>query len=186
MKKILSFTAVLAFAGMASAASLNWTITNVYQSDDSTTKAQGYSAYLFITEQAKDYGAQVTTVEDITTLITSKGDLEPYIAAGPQLTGTTGGFTGVNTGYYGSFDAGDSLTGFAVIFDAATYAEANNFIVTATKSASWSSATGAKALAFGSMAAATSTNPSWTAVPEPATAAMALLGIGMMLKRRKA
>ncbi|MBR1835731.1 MAG: PEP-CTERM sorting domain-containing protein [Kiritimatiellae bacterium] len=186
MKKILSFTAILAFVGAASAASLNWTITNVYQSNDSTTKAQGYSAYLFITEQAKDYGAQVTTVEDITTLITSKGNLEPYIAAGPQLTGATGGITAASTGYYNAFDAGDSLTAFAVIFDAATYAEASHFIVTGEKSASWTSSAGAKTLGFGSMAAATSTNPSWTAVPEPATAALALLGLGLMIKRRKA
>ena len=186
MKKILSSLGILAFISAASAASLNWTITNVYQSSDPTTKAQGYSAYLFITEQAKDYGAQVTTVEDITALITSKGNLEPYIAAGPQLTGSTGGFTGVATGYYGAFDAGDSLTGFAVIFDAATYEQASNFIITGLKSQSWTSATGSKALAFGSQAAATSTNPSWTSVPEPGTAALALLGVGMLLKRRRA
>ena len=30
------------------------------------------------------------------------------------------------------------------------------------------------------------TTDSWTAVPEPATAALALLGLGLMIKRRKA
>ncbi len=179
MKKILAFSAALVMAGSTSAASLNWSISKVI--DSSGNALSGVAAYLFITEQSGDFGATVASVEKITTLIESGADLSDYIA-GTGTTNASGVISG-STGYYGNFGAGDSLTAFAVIFDAADYASAANYIVTAEKSASWTSSTGAKQLAFGSQA-----NATWspTSVPEPGTAALALLGVGMLLKRRKA
>ncbi|MBR1608255.1 MAG: PEP-CTERM sorting domain-containing protein [Kiritimatiellae bacterium] len=180
MKKLLTIAASIAVASAVSAAGLNWNITAV---TDATTgqKVSGYSAYLFISEQSGDFGAKTASADEISTLITSGGDFAEYIAAGPTLTSAAGGVSGA-TGYNGNnFGAGDSLTAFAVIFDAADYASAKNFIVTAAKSASWTSPTGSKSLGFGSQA-----NATWTAVPEPATAALALLGLGLMIKRRKA
>ena len=180
MKNIIAFFSAVVIASSASAASLNWTISSVLNS--SGEKAENYMAYLFITTQSSDFGAKTISVADCENLITSGGDLSDYIAAS-KLTNANGGVTGA-TGYNGtSFAGGDSLTAFAVIFDASDYASASNYIITKTADASWSSATGAKNLVFGSQA-----NATWspTSVPEPGTAALALLGVGMLLKRRKA
>ena len=177
MKKFALLFSAVAFSTVASAASLNWSMNKIV--DENGAAMVGVTAYLFITEQSSDFGAKVTTVDEIKSLITSGGDLSEYIAAS-GTSNAAGGISG-NTGYYGSFGAGDSLTGFAVVFDAATYGEAQHYIVTAEKSASWTSPTGAKALAFGSLQ-----NSTWVSVPEPATAALALLGLGLMIKRRKA
>jgi len=53
--------------------------------------------------------------------------------------------------------------------------------MTSIQETSWASATGAKSLQFGPQ-----TNATWKAVPEPSVALMGLLGLGMLLKRRKA
>ncbi|MBR1608250.1 MAG: PEP-CTERM sorting domain-containing protein [Kiritimatiellae bacterium] len=183
MKKILSAFAVAAVTATVQAASLNWAIATVYE-PGTDTLANGYSAYLFITEQANDYGAKVTTVDEIESLIQSKGSLSDYIAA--QVAISNGRQAVSATGYNGNnFANGDSLSGFAVIFNATDYSEATGYFVTAEKSASWTSGTGAKSLAFGAQTA-TKNATAWTAVPEPATAALALLGLGLMIKRRKA
>lgn len=182
MKKILSIAMVMALTFMCRAASLNWTITAVYELGTETL-ATGYSAYLFISEQSSNWGAKTATIEEITALIESKGDISDYVAASAE---TTNGRVPSATGYNGSnFAAGDSLTGFAVIFDASDYASAAHYLVTSEKSASWTSGTGAKSLGFGGQLA-TKDAASWTSVPEPGTAALALLGIGMLIRRRRA
>ena len=162
---------------MVQAATLSWSAANIYV-PGTTTQSTGYLAYLFVSAQSGDFGATAASVDTITSLIESKADLTEYIAA----TGaTSGGRLSGATGYYKNFGAGDSLTAFAVVFDAATYAEAQHYIVTDEKTASWTSATGAKTVTFGSQA-----NQTWTSVPEPGTAALALLGVGMLIRRRRA
>ena len=178
MKKLIAIASALLVVGTCQAATLNWSMSNIL---DPVTKekASGFAAYLFITQQSSDFGAKTTTVADIESLIKSKGDLSDYIA-GTGSSNNSGMLNGA-TGYYGNFGAGDSLTGFAVIFDAADAASAKHYIVTAEKSASWTSSTGMKTLGFGSQA-----NATWTAVPEPSTAVLALAGLALLLKRRKA
>ena len=194
MKKSLTFIAVLALANAVQAASLNWNITSVL-SPTTGEKADGYLAYLFITEQNVTHGttATTTTIQAVKDLIESgaeyytegdnkylkKGDDKIQIAA--MGTSVSGGISGA-TGYNGNnFDKPDSLKAFAVIFDANTLAGAKNYIVTAEKSASWTSSTGARPLAFGNQSGAT-----WTPVPEPSTAVLALAGLALLLKRRRA
>ena len=182
MKKVLTITAIAAFAGAAHAATLNWTMRQISMEGANLTAG---SAYLFITEQSSDFGAPVVTVDQITGLVESDGDYAS-LAAGNVGTVRNGLVSGA-TGYYANFGAGDSLSAFAVIFDA----EKENYILTSVQSASWAGPGGAQTLNFGSQANATwkptaSTPDTPPVVPEPATAAMALLGIGMMLNRRKA
>ena len=67
----------------------------------------------------------------------------------------------------------------------------NYYIVNggATKSVSFTSSTGAKNLAFGSQATATQAAGAWTAtaVPEPTSGLLMLLGMaGLALRRRRA
>ena len=179
MKKILAITVVLATTFAANAATLTWNLMNIKEVGSTTANATGYTAYLFISQQSSDFGAKTASIETITSLIKSKGDLSEYIASTKTVNnGTASGATGYNGT---AFTAGDSLTGFAVVFDASDYSNAKNYFVTAEKSASWTSATGQKPLAFGNMA-----NATWTAVPEPSTAVLALAGLALLLKRRKA
>ena len=178
MKKYLAFAAFMAFIGIAPAAQLGWTATVIYE-PGTTTLANGYSIYLFITEQSGSFGADITTVSDITSLIKSKGDVASKAAANASI---TAGRAPGQTGYNGNnFAAGDSLSAFAVIFDAADAASASNYILTETKSVSWKSGTGTVNLPFGSQK-----NATWTAVPEPSTAVLAFAGLALLLKRRKA
>jgi len=198
MKKLLTLAVVIATASLAQAATLSWMASQVYQPKENPTDANvavnGGLVYLFITEQSKEFGAGVTTATAVSDFITSGAELytdtegKKYLKKGDDkigiaaqgATNTAGGFSGA-TGFYGNFGAGDSLTAFAVVFDASTLAEAKNFMVTSTKSASWTSPSGAKTLLFGSQA-----NATWTAVPEPSTAVLALAGLALLLKRRRA
>jgi hypothetical protein len=179
MKKILAIAALVATTTVVQAASLNWSATTIYQ-PGTTTALSGGLAYLFISAQSGDFGAKIASVDDIRSYISEGKDLTEYIAA-TGATNDKGGLAGA-TGYNGTnFGAGDSLTAFVVVFDAETLADAKNYIVTAEKTASWTSSTGAKTIMFGSQK-----NATWTAVPEPSTAVLALAGLALLLKRRKA
>ena len=200
MKKLLTLAVVVATIGLAQAATLNWSAMQIYQPKKNPTDANvavnGGLALLFITEQSGDFGAGLTTIDDVVAFITGgatavvnestqkvtglkKGN-ETIDVAASGATNASGLLSGA-TGYYGNFGAGDSLKAFAVIFDGATLDTASNYIVTGIKEASWTSSTGAKTVTFGSQA-----NATWTPVPEPSTAALALAGLALLLKRRKA
>ena len=193
MKKFLAFALILASVGVTHAASLSWSAFSINQ-PGTTTTATGYTIYLFITEQSGDFGSAATTVSAVTDII--KSGVEFYTEGGKNYlkngadkvqiaaVGETDGgrIKTAATGYNGNnFGGGDSLKAFAVIFDASSLSSASNYIVTGVKSASWTSTSGAKTLAFGSQA-----NATWTAVPEPSTAVLALAGLALLLKRRKA
>jgi hypothetical protein len=182
-------------SGITQGASLNWSANSIYQPGTTTPVDTGL-AYLFLTAQNKDYGVTVTTVDAVKDLLSSgaefytdtdtgknyikKGDDKIQIAASGS-TNNKGGLAGA-TGFNGSaFDNGDGLTAFVVVFDATNFADAKNFIVTSEKSASWTSSSGSKTMMFGSQA-----NATWTPVPEPSTAALALAGLALLLKRRRA
>ena len=53
MKKMLVLLGVVACAAYANAASINWTISNVYSASDTTAKASGVG-YLFVTENTSN------------------------------------------------------------------------------------------------------------------------------------
>ena len=185
MKKMILALVVALVAGLSQAASLNWTITNVKSSSDSTAAGGSYIAYLFFTEVSSSLAEtySVTTVDAVKTAIAGgTTTFDTTTAPKAYATGTTsssGGITGA-TGLSG-FDSGDSVTGFAVVFDA----DKKNYIVTDVKSASWTSSTGAKSLAFGSQANNTTFIPA--SVPEPCSVALVLMGVAVLgLKRRVA
>ena len=177
MKKLLTIAAFAALVTASHAATLSWQIAGI---TSPTGVKQGLSVYLFITEQSSDFGAKTTSVDEITSLLKSKGDVSSYVAA--EATTTAAGGVPIATGYNGgNFGAGDSLSGFAVVLDAANVASANNYILTDVKHVEWKGATGAQTMRFGSLA-----NATWTAVPEPSTAVLALAGLALLLKRRRA
>ena len=193
MKKLMVLAAVGAMAFASQAANCNWTISNVFDPSSTATeqvKMNGGAVYLFITAGTGDVGGSFTTVKmDETIAAIAGGDLSVLTKAVKSANLTTAGGISGDTGIstkFGSTSA-DTLSAFAVIFDAATAATADNYHATALKDQSWSlGASGAKILAFGSQG--TSGVTAWTAVaPEPTSGLLLLIGMaGLALRRRRA
>lgn len=189
MKKALVAVALGVVACTVHAATLNWAITNIKTPADSTVAGSGYMSYLFMTAQTvssttgDNFGVANTTVDAAIAALTAGtfADYASTYAAASKAATAAGLVTGA-TGYYANFNAGDALSAFAVIIDAGSPANVQHYIVTPTMSTSWTSGTGAKQLNFGTQASAT-----WTAVPEPTSGLLMLLGMaGLALRRRRA
>ena len=192
MKKLMIACFAVAIAAVAQAATINWTITNVYSPSDSTAKvaAGSMSAWLFVTANSTDVtsGIPVTTLAAVQAVLDS-GDLTGLSSlaaahASNSAEGTIGGATGLT-----GFSSG-SLTAFAVVVDSTDLAAAENYFLAGNgseKTASFTSATGMKVLNWGSQATITQAAGGWTAVPEPTSGLLLLLGMaGLALKRKHA
>ena len=192
MKKLMIACVAVAMAAVAQAASVNWTISNVYSPSDSTAKAAvgSMSAWLFVTANSTDVttGIPVTTLSAVQAVLDS-GDLTGLasLSAANGTNSSLGMFTGA-TGLEG-FSSG-SLTAFAVVVDSTDLASAQNYFLAsggAEKTATFTSATGAKNFGWGSQATITQAAGGWTAVPEPTSGLLLLLGMaGLALKRKVA
>lgn len=190
MKKMMIACVAVAMAAVAQAASINWTISNVYSPSDTTAKvsAGSMSAWLFVTANSTDVttGIPVTTLAAVQAVLDG-GDLTGLssLAAAHASNSTDGTISGA-TGLTG-FSSG-TLTAFAVVVDGADLASAGNYYLVnggATKDATFTSSTGTKMLAFGSQATATQAAGAWTAVPEPTSGLLMLLGLAGLALRRK-
>ncbi|MGN0855603.1 MAG: PEP-CTERM sorting domain-containing protein [Kiritimatiellia bacterium] len=187
MKKIILMCVSVALAAATQAASINWTITNIYSASDPSAKVGigSVTAYLFVTENTTDVsaGITVTTMAAVQAVLDS-GDfagLDDLMSA--KAANTTAGIVGGATGLT-DFSSG-SLTAFAVLVDS----DDNYLLVSegATKSVTFTSATGAKALAFGDQTANSQANWVGAAVPEPTSGLLMLLGVaGLALRRKRA
>ena len=191
MKKLMTLFAAVAIAAVSHAASINWTITNVYSPSDTTAKvaAGSMSAWLFVTANSTDVsGIPVTTLTAVQSVLESKDLSGLATLAAAHATSTSDGSIGGATGLTG-FSSG-SLSAFALLIDSTDLGTANNYYLVnagADKTVSFTSSTGTKVLAFGTQATATQTAGAWTAVPEPTSGLLMLLGLaGLALKRKVA
>ena len=194
MKKLLIACVAVAMAAVVQAASVSWTITNVYSPSDSTSKvASGsMSAWLFVTANSTDVTSVKTTTMAAVQAVLEGGDLTGLssLAAAHGNNNADGAFTGVSA-LPTTFSSG-SLTAFAVVVDSTDLATAQNYFLAsggAEKTVTFSSATGTKALAFGSQASITQAAGGWTStsVPEPTSGLLMLLGMaGLALRRKRA
>lgn len=192
MKKLMIVCVAVAMAAVAQAASINWSITNVYSPSDSTSKvsAGSMSAWLFVTANSTDVttGIPVTTMAAVQSVLDG-GDLTGLssLAAAHASNTAVGNIAGA-TGLTG-FSSG-SLTAFAVVIDSANLATAEHYFLVsdgATKTATFTSATGVKMLAWGDQTAISQDPTKWSAVPEPTSGLLLLLGMaGLALKRKVA
>ena len=192
MKKIMITCVAVAMAAVVQAATVNWTITNIYSPSDSTAKvaAGGMSAWLFVTANSTDVttGIPVTTMSAVQAVLDS-GDLTGLTSlAAAHASNTGAGSIGGATGLTG-FSSG-TLTAFAVVVDSTDLASAENYFLVgggATKNATFTSATGAKTLIWGDQTSYTQGAGKWSAVPEPTSGLLLLLGMaGLALKRKVA
>ena len=182
------FVAVATVALASQAANLNWTISNVFQPGSTTDKVNGGAVYLFLTAVSGNTASTFNTVNiaDITAAL-DKGDTSVLSDAVVASTLSSVGVKTGNTGLSGSFGAtsADSLTAYAVIFDAANAADASNYILAGPKDASWAQGTSAAStLSFGTQASAT-WNSMGEDVPEPTSGLLLVLGGAMLALRRR-
>lgn len=176
MKKLLSLLIVAAMAGAASAASIDWTLkgSSFTTSDGSATRAYDY---LVVAILESDLNSAVSAISTINTDSTA---FESYV----QSSGTTTK-TGATSGSFTvSQDSGVSIPLVLIAFDANNYAEAQNYLVSdAQTGVTYEPPSTPTTATFNSGSYA---NHEWTAVPEPSTAALALAGLALLLKRRRA
>ena len=192
MKKLMIICVATLITAVAQAATVNWTISNVYSPSDATAKvaAGSMSAWLFVTANSTDVttGIPVTTLAAVQSVLDS-GDLSGLSSlAAAHGSNTAAGNVVGSTGLTG-FSSG-SLTAFAVVVDSTDLASAENYFLVsdgATKSVTFTSATGAKVLLWGDQTSYTQGAGKWSAVPEPTSGLLLLLGMaGLALKRKRA
>ena len=194
MKKLIAFS-IAVFAISASAASFQWRVTGATFNGTALENVAGYLVYL----------GTSTSVSDLYTInFTPPGEITPaaYVDSGATGTGRNAGTLlktyndATSTGGDGSQVAIGKYFGAVLVYNDGTDTWYN--FTTAAQSIT-ADATGAferKTFAFDFTTKTTidadgQTPSGWTkiniaAVPEPSTAALALAGLALLLKRRKA
>lgn len=196
MKKLI-FGLALTVVGMAQAASVSWSMPNVYGPDGATKPGkETYTAYLFVTANSTDVstGINVVTKSDVMAILTSGNlsGLDSYasVIKGNTGTGTWMGATGLGGESSKLFSSG-SLSAFAVIIDSTSLESAEHYFLISggeERSVTFGSASGAQTLLFGSQDSLTfgdAAASNWIPVPEPTSGLLLLLGMGALALRRK-
>jgi L-aminopeptidase/D-esterase-like protein len=183
MKKIMIALVAFAVAAVAQAATVNWSVEGIQVNgnwdDAEGDLASGYAVYLF--DNAGTY---------------SQSQMAALIAAdtwSPALAGSMASFVGGAESGGGSVNglaaADGNFTGYMVIFNAATAAEATQAYVTGTYTKEDNSLHQIKFDTFDDESAWVNATGSWTAVnvPEPTSGLLLLLGMaGLALRRKQA
>ena len=176
MKKLIVAAAVAMLGVAVQAATVNWSV-NAIQSSPDTAVAAGWLVQVYSSAVTYDYDS--AKADSLTTFASSA-----TVAVGTTFRAGGSVTDGLANGTSGSF--------YAVIYDAATVADAKNYIVSTLATATATAAGNPATLAFGSglgttIAANKFYGQSWTAVPEPTSGLLMLLGMaGLALRRRRA
>ena len=189
MKKIFVAVVIAASAVVANAAAMNWGADYTYASDgtgvagDSRGTTAPYIAYVFDASTYAYSAAQAAfAANDSATLVANA------LGSAPVSADDLGGFQAQST-FAGA--GGDSITAYVLIFDAATVADARNMYLSETQTAVAPTSGVAGQLSFGEngdmVAMASASNWTTTAVPEPTSGLLLLLGMaGLALRRKRA
>lgn len=188
MKKILLTLGIVAYGIVLNAATATWSMTNVTASPKNEAKA-GMVAYFLMsttyetfTENVNKLKNKEITASTFTSYVTEN---YTYNSATVSVTGRMG--TSINVSEVsGSYSPGDSVSGYVVLFDNTDVASSSCFAYTTVKSQTVNAAGSNISLAYGTFASATSTTGGWTAIPEPTSGLLMLLGAaGLALKRKR-
>ncbi len=177
MKKLMIVLAAVALAGAAQAATMTWSALNMGAKDVEV----GWLVALYDSSTTFDYEQA------------KSGALTALYTAAAQSSGTTirVNSAGNNKPDGNPFASGDSISVYAVVFNAATIADATQVLISDAASATVGSAGNNITVAFGNMSATTTANKfygkTWEPVPEPTSGLLMLVGLGALaLRRRKA
>lgn len=176
MKKIIVAISAALLGIAASAATVNWQ-SNAIQSSPDTAVAAGWLVQIYASTVDFSYDAA------------KAGSIETWATGSTVAAGTTFRATGSGTQANGT-----TVSYYAVIYDASSVAAAKNYIVSDNVAVTINAAGSAGGLSFGAMTNTTAANKflnsSWTAtsaVPEPTSGLLLLLGVaGLALRRRRA
>ena len=179
MKKLLVIAAATLLGVAAQAAMVTWSVDNTYIKG-TTDAAEGWQMVFFD-------NAEVARADFIASLATGgyKTSVATYAGIGSDLTDSDGYADGVSkTQTYGN---PETITGYFVLFDSDDYNTATFAYVSETMDATTGSTAGQNAaMDFGDVVA-TQDAKNWTAVPEPTSGLLLLVGGALLaLKRRRA
>ena len=184
MKKIMIALAVVAFAAVSQAATVNWSVEGIQVNGNWDASegdlAAGYAVYLFDNAGTYSQSAMASLIASDTWASALGSSLANFV-------GNSDGGGLVN----GLSVADADFTGYMVIFDAATAAEAKNAYITTTYTVADNSMHQMRFDEFDDgawiNATATGSGTGWTAVnvPEPTSGLLLLLGMAGLALRRK-
>ena len=190
MKKLIVALGAIAIAVASQAASVRWQSGTIYVAKD----AEGTVGNSMANAAARQVTAYLFSVDAATyatdSLLSTEALYTKYIGGNvaATLTGTTtatGAVTLTQTVADGSSENPQSVYGIVLYVDtktAASYDGVDAFVKSAVGTKTWQDTTGAS---FSNLAGAKTTN--WTAVPEPTSGLLMLLGMaGLALRRRRA
>ena len=179
MKKLIIAAAIVCAAAISQAASVGWSLAglNNYSGD-------AYSFFIIGQNEVTSV-AQITALLDAGTSVSSYALYEGSIAANgaASVAATSSGITVPNSASY---------TSFFVVFDSANAADASNYLTVTSEQASGLAKTvnaTAASVSFvgGNQGTYANNSANWTAVPEPTSGLLMLLGMaGLALRRKRA
>ena len=188
MKKVMIALAVVALAAGVQASSVYWTCTNVYGKDGSTLIGTGSVAYFLTTDMLAYSDAQALAGKGASAITTALGSAYSFKNT------EAGKFTvaladAIDVSALGIADNTD-YTAYLMVFDSAAISDSSNFYLTSTKSLSTYDGTNSAQVKWGTQATASKASGAWnsaSAVPEPTSGLLMLLGVaGLALRRRRA
>ena len=176
---------VATLAVVAEAASVSWSVEEVYKSDGSGAVASGYAVY-FLTSADYAYASAVADIGNYDYAFLSN---VKEGSAGKVVYTESDGYAenAAVAGYATSLDT----TAYLVIFDASNVADASLVYITSAsenQALSINALGGSSPISFGTLdGTASASNWASTAAPEPTSGLLLLLGMaGLALKRKRA
>ena len=188
MKKLMVMLGALATAVFAHAATIDWGIE--YAMDPVTGGDMGGNYYAFFVASA-GAGSTATFDRDLAIAALTDGDAS-FVNTYAIDEGVAFDWGEAVQYAVGSFDNAQTISGYAVILNAATVADATKAFITEVGSTAINNIGGADTLQFGDISEATAVAGNWynlgsAPIPEPTSGLLILLGMaGLALRRRRA
>ncbi len=180
MKKLIIACAVAVLGVAVNAATVNWSASGIaeYGKTTSATSSLGYIGVLI--------NAGIT---DRTTMLTALAKGDTSLVAGATIAdsqGTVGALLDgrVNVTGAGSFANSTSIDAYALIFDASSVGDAEHVFASDVLTKSTGANGQAANFSFGALSGTQSAD-NWTAVPEPTSGMLLLVGGALLALKRK-